>query len=85
VTPSHLAAEIAETGELARRVGDPSFAFALIGATDGPDSPVPQGFADVGFTWWLEHIHGRRGSFDQLLARVQAGPPVKPAAAADRR
>lgn len=73
LTPSQAAADLVDLGS---RVGDESFDLAIIGVTDGPDSGLAQGFAEVGFTWWLEHIHGRRGPYDQLLARVQAGPPV---------
>ena len=31
-------------------------------------------YAPAGTTWWLEHLHDRRGSLDELLARVAAGP-----------
>jgi probable F420-dependent oxidoreductase len=53
----------------------PGFDRVLIGVSSGPESSVAAGFAAVGFTWWLEHLHGRRDGFDQLLARVCAGPP----------
>lgn len=32
-------------------------------------------YAEAGATWWLEHLHGRRGAYEELLARVEAGPP----------
>ncbi len=31
-------------------------------------------YAAAGATWWLEDVHDRRGSFDELLALVEAGP-----------
>jgi alkanesulfonate monooxygenase SsuD/methylene tetrahydromethanopterin reductase-like flavin-dependent oxidoreductase (luciferase family) len=32
--------------------------------------------AEAGATWWLEHIHGRRGSHASMLERISAGPPA---------
>jgi alkanesulfonate monooxygenase SsuD/methylene tetrahydromethanopterin reductase-like flavin-dependent oxidoreductase (luciferase family) len=32
-------------------------------------------WADAGATWWLESLHGYRGTIEELFARVQAGPP----------
>jgi alkanesulfonate monooxygenase SsuD/methylene tetrahydromethanopterin reductase-like flavin-dependent oxidoreductase (luciferase family) len=32
-------------------------------------------WADAGATWWLESLHGYRGSTADLVARVKAGPP----------
>lgn len=29
----------------------------------------------AGATWWVEHLHGYRGSMEQLVTRVRAGPP----------
>jgi alkanesulfonate monooxygenase SsuD/methylene tetrahydromethanopterin reductase-like flavin-dependent oxidoreductase (luciferase family) len=29
----------------------------------------------AGATWWLESIHDMRGSLDEMIARVEAGPP----------
>jgi len=33
-------------------------------------------YADAGATWWLESLHGMRGSFEELLQRIEAGPPA---------
>ena len=35
-------------------------------------------YEDAGATWWLESLSPLRGSFEQLLGRVQAGPPRRP-------
>jgi alkanesulfonate monooxygenase SsuD/methylene tetrahydromethanopterin reductase-like flavin-dependent oxidoreductase (luciferase family) len=47
-------------------------------AVMGYSAPAERGrhhaYADAGTTWWLEHVHDRRGSLDELLARVRAGP-----------
>ncbi|NTV64507.1 MAG: LLM class flavin-dependent oxidoreductase, partial [Oscillochloris sp.] len=33
-------------------------------------------YAEAGATWWLEAIFGSRGSDDDMLARISAGPPI---------
>jgi probable F420-dependent oxidoreductase len=40
------------------------------------DQVDPRAYEDAGTTWWLEDIHDQRGSFDELLQLVEAGPPV---------
>ena len=62
--------------ELTRRV-------ETIGRGDGFDVVVhgysdqvePRAYADAGATWWLEDVHDTRAPYDDLLARVAAGPP----------
>lgn len=31
---------------------------------------------EAGATWWLEHLHGYRGSVERLVQRVKVGPPA---------
>ncbi len=38
------------------------------------DKASTAAYAAAGATWWLEDVHDRRGSFDELLALVEAGP-----------
>jgi probable F420-dependent oxidoreductase len=70
VSPEQLAADVAflrdqgGTGEV-----------ALIGSSRPGDRTMTGQYAEAGATWWLEHLHGRRGSYDELLARIDAGPP----------
>jgi probable F420-dependent oxidoreductase len=42
---------------------------AVVGEGDG------SAYAEAGATWWLETIHDQRGSHDEMLALVVAGPP----------
>jgi hypothetical protein len=49
--------------------------IAVTGASAGPGDPVAGAYAEAGATWWLEHIHERRGSRASMLERVSAGPP----------
>jgi alkanesulfonate monooxygenase SsuD/methylene tetrahydromethanopterin reductase-like flavin-dependent oxidoreductase (luciferase family) len=58
--------------------------IAAIGRSDAYDVAVlgerkrgePTEYADAGATWWLENLHDRRGSIDDVLALVQKGPPT---------
>jgi alkanesulfonate monooxygenase SsuD/methylene tetrahydromethanopterin reductase-like flavin-dependent oxidoreductase (luciferase family) len=74
VPPARIAA-----GAAAMARHDPSAAhrdIAVTGASAGPGDPVARAYAAAGATWWLEHIHGRRGSGARMLERVSAGPPA---------
>jgi hypothetical protein len=46
------------------------------GCTTPADRALVREFADAGATWWLEPLYGLRGSMDEMLARVKAGPPA---------
>jgi probable F420-dependent oxidoreductase len=71
--PQRLAADI---GYLRRhRVDAGDHEVALIGASAPGDGAMIREYADAGATWWLEHIHGKRGSLADLMVRVAAGPP----------
>jgi len=32
-------------------------------------------YVEAGATWWVESIHGYRGPFDEMRARIRQGPP----------
>jgi probable F420-dependent oxidoreductase len=70
-SPESLAADV---GYLRER----GFAgeVALIGSSTPAGTAMLREYADAGATWWLEHLHGRRGSYQDLLARLEAGPPA---------
>jgi len=74
VPPARLAADAAAVTAL-RPVDGGRFDIAITGVSAGPGDPVPQTYAQAGATWWLEHLHGRRGSHASMLARISAGPP----------
>jgi probable F420-dependent oxidoreductase len=46
------------------------FEVAVLGHNDQFE---PSEYADAGATWWLENLHDRRGSPEDVLALVQAG------------
>jgi probable F420-dependent oxidoreductase len=49
------------------------FDVAVMGYADQAD---PGLYAAAGATWWLENVHDRRGSADEMLALVRRGPAV---------
>jgi probable F420-dependent oxidoreductase len=66
LSPDDVARSIEQIGR-----GDP-FDVAVLGQSDRGD---PSGYERVGATWWLENLHDRRGSMDEVLALVASGPP----------
>jgi alkanesulfonate monooxygenase SsuD/methylene tetrahydromethanopterin reductase-like flavin-dependent oxidoreductase (luciferase family) len=73
VPPDSIAAEAAAVAEL-RPDGTP-FDIAVSGVSAGPGDHVCDAYAEAGATWWLEHIHERRGPQASMLERINAGPP----------
>jgi alkanesulfonate monooxygenase SsuD/methylene tetrahydromethanopterin reductase-like flavin-dependent oxidoreductase (luciferase family) len=74
VPPARIAAGAAAMARQ-RPAGGPRD-IAVTGASAGPGDRVPGSYAEAGATWWLEHIHGRRGSHASMLERISAGPPA---------
>lgn len=70
--PERLAADIAYIKE--HREGGEGFEVAFAGYSQPEDRALIESYAEAGATWWLESIHGRRGSLEEMLARVEAGP-----------
>jgi alkanesulfonate monooxygenase SsuD/methylene tetrahydromethanopterin reductase-like flavin-dependent oxidoreductase (luciferase family) len=62
---------------------DVARSIETIGRTEGYDVAVlgerergdPRAYAQAGATWWLENLHEARGSIEEMLALVSAGPP----------
>ena len=48
---------------------------AIDGYSGADDPALPRSYGATGATWWLESIHGTRGPLDEMMVRVQAGPP----------
>ncbi len=47
--------------------------IGVMGYSDAGQYDLHRAYAQAGTTWWLEHVHDRRGNLDELLARVSAG------------
>ena len=77
ITPKvirEIAAYVAE-----RRTADTPFDICKYGLTEGVDlagdRALVREYADAGATWWIEEIFTSRGTFKQIQARIDAGPP----------
>jgi alkanesulfonate monooxygenase SsuD/methylene tetrahydromethanopterin reductase-like flavin-dependent oxidoreductase (luciferase family) len=71
--PGRIAEMVAEIRR--HRTTDTPFEVAVDGYSGPGDPTLPHAYEAAGATWWLESIHGIRGSLDEMNARVQAGPP----------
>ena len=49
--------------------------IALTGYSTPTDRLLVAEYGEAGVTWWLESLHGYRGSVAEMLERVAAGPP----------
>jgi len=72
ITPEDLARSKAylET----QRMKSAPIEIALEGKSEPGQTALLESYAEAGVTWWLENLSGLRGSFDELLARIDAGP-----------
>jgi alkanesulfonate monooxygenase SsuD/methylene tetrahydromethanopterin reductase-like flavin-dependent oxidoreductase (luciferase family) len=81
LTPADVRAALAEIRSERAAAGiapDAPFVIGIHGETPGPgedSAAIVRPWALAGATWWLEMLHGWRGSTDDLFARVAAGPP----------
>lgn len=73
-TPGQLREEVAD-------LAGASIDVVVEGISAPDDRAHVQAYADAGATWWLEAIYGLRAPVDELLARVEAGPPTTTTAA----
>jgi alkanesulfonate monooxygenase SsuD/methylene tetrahydromethanopterin reductase-like flavin-dependent oxidoreductase (luciferase family) len=67
VSPESLRSKVEAIG---RQGG---FDVAIAGVCE-PGGDV-RAYAEAGATWWLESMHGLRGSHEALLKRIASGPP----------
>jgi alkanesulfonate monooxygenase SsuD/methylene tetrahydromethanopterin reductase-like flavin-dependent oxidoreductase (luciferase family) len=71
--PGRIAEMVAEIRR--HRRTDAPFEVAVDGYSEPSDPTLPRAYGAAGATWWLESIHGMRGPLDEMMARVEAGPP----------
>lgn len=72
-TPAQLAAQVAYIQQ--HRSREAPFTVAIDGITQPDESALPREYEDTGANWWFEVLFGLRGSLEDMLARVKAGPP----------
>ena len=79
-TPAELREILSYIGEQRAAAGVDSgrhYDAAIAGFTNGPDphgAELTASYAAAGATWWLERFHPARGSPEDALRRIQAGP-----------
>ena len=66
-----LRGELASAGR-----AEAPFDVAVFGLSEPSGTDDVAAFGAAGATWWLESLSPLRGSLDELLARVDAGPPA---------
>jgi alkanesulfonate monooxygenase SsuD/methylene tetrahydromethanopterin reductase-like flavin-dependent oxidoreductase (luciferase family) len=71
--PERIAEMVAEIQH--HRTADTPFDVAVDGYSEPGDAALPRAYQAAGATWWLESIHGMRGPLEEMMARVEAGPP----------
>jgi len=50
------------------------FDVAVYGYSNAGDTSVTDAYAAAGATWWLEYVHDRRGTVEEMRQRIEAGP-----------
>ena len=73
LTPAQIAARMAAIRS--HRTSDTPFAVAVTGCTAAGQADLPAAYAEAGATWWFECLFASRGSHEEMLARIAAGPP----------
>jgi probable F420-dependent oxidoreductase len=69
LSPDELASSL-ESIRAARRSDEP-FTVATLGESDKGE---PRAYAEASVAWWLENVNDRRGSPEEMLELVAAGP-----------
>jgi alkanesulfonate monooxygenase SsuD/methylene tetrahydromethanopterin reductase-like flavin-dependent oxidoreductase (luciferase family) len=70
-----LVARLGDERAAIERAGEP-FDIAVFGRSAPSEAALVSAFGTAGATWWLESLAPLRGPMDELLARVEAGPPA---------
>ena len=73
--PERIAEMVAEIQR--HRTADTPFEVAVDGYSEPDDPTLPRAYEAAGATWWLESIHSMRGPLEEMMARIDAGPPDK--------
>ncbi len=76
LTPGDVAARVERVRAERAALGlDGPFDISLLARSDTVGEHEAGAFADAGVTWWLESLSPKRGSLDDLLRVIEAGPP----------
>jgi len=72
-SPEWLAEQVAYI--LEHRTRPEPFDVTISGISAPGQADLPRPYAAAGATWWFELLYGYRGTVEEMLARVLAGPP----------
>jgi alkanesulfonate monooxygenase SsuD/methylene tetrahydromethanopterin reductase-like flavin-dependent oxidoreductase (luciferase family) len=72
-SPEKIAGEVAYI--LQHRDEKLPFDIAVDGVTQAGERGLVREYQQAGATWWFEAIHLARGTQEELLQRIKAGPP----------
>lgn len=73
MTPAQVSQRVAAIQQ--QRHAAVPFAVAVDGVSQPGNTAHVRAYEAAGATWWFEAIFGLRGSLDDMLARIHAGPP----------
>ena len=73
VSPENIASQVAYLHQ--HHTDASPFDIALDGVTNAGERGLVREYEQAGATWWFEAIHLSRGTLEELLQRIQAGPP----------
>ncbi len=73
ITPEDLTESVATIRQY--RAGDAPFDVVVTGYSGPSDHQLVHQYEQAGASWWLEGIHDHRGSQEDMMQRVAAGPP----------
>jgi alkanesulfonate monooxygenase SsuD/methylene tetrahydromethanopterin reductase-like flavin-dependent oxidoreductase (luciferase family) len=74
-SPERVAEMVAEIRRY--RTTEAPFEVAVDGYSESGEPALPRAYAAAGATWWLESIHDVRSPLDEMMERVEAGPPER--------
>ena len=77
-TPERLAEGVAylqDQRAASPRSTGPAFDVVVDGISPADGPGLSREYADAGATWWFESLFGLRGTHEEMLERVAAGPP----------
>jgi alkanesulfonate monooxygenase SsuD/methylene tetrahydromethanopterin reductase-like flavin-dependent oxidoreductase (luciferase family) len=71
-SPERIAEMVAEIRR--HRATKAPLEVAVDGYSEAGDPTLPRAYEEAGAPWWLESIHGMRGTPEEVMVRVEAGP-----------
>ena len=74
-SPERIASEVAYIRK--NRSSTEPFDIAVDGVSKPEQHSLVSEYVQAGATWWFEAIHLLRGTYEELVQCIKAGPPVE--------